>query len=66
MMELADLLQKLLLQAVPRGSKTSDTVTVSCDFDTKESSVEYRVGFVKYHLKLTKTEFSVLKEEDND
>ena len=66
MMELADLLQKILLQAVPRGSTIADKVTVNCDFDEKESSLSYRIGFVRYDLKLTKSEFGVVKGEDND
>ena len=66
MMELADLLQKILLQAVPRGSKVSDTVNVNCNFDEKESILSYRIGFIKYDLKLTKSEFGVVKGEDDD
>ena len=66
MMELADLLQKLMLQSVPRGSKTMDKIVVNCNFDEKESTISYKIGFVKYSLKLEKTEWGLIKGEGDD
>ena len=62
MIDVADLLQKLLLLAIPRGVRISEEVVASCDFDDHRSTLSYKIGAVRYELQLKKFEVGVVNE----
>ena len=67
-MEVAELLQKILLNSVPKGAKISENaLNVSCDISGgKHCFLHYRIGTVQYRLTLDKHEFGLVGEEEEE